>query len=166
VLTLIAILLSSHGFPFRVINLSSMYYLSQLSISCTVIPYIIFSYSYIFCTRSNTLNWMALYEFLRLFETGGVSHLNPTRTRDYWLKVATLFCFSGPQQLGPGSAMLSSHPVQLTDVPYLMTKTPGRALANRGENLGVLQAKAKNTNGAPRTPFQPASARESFPPVG
>jgi hypothetical protein len=60
--------------------------------------------------------------------------------------------------------MLSSHPVQLTDVPYLMTKTPGRALANRGENLGVLQVKAnlaKNTNGvgAPRTPFQPASAR-------
>jgi hypothetical protein len=57
--------------------------------------------------------------------------------------------------------MLSSHPVQLTDVPHVMTKTPGRALANRGENL----VKGKNTNGVPRTPFQPASARESFSPL-
>ena len=58
--------------------------------------------------------------------------------------------------------MLSSHAVQLTDVPFSMTKTPGRALANRGENVGALQAKGKNINGVPRTPFQPASARESL----
>lgn len=54
--------------------------------------------------------------------------------------------------------MLSSHP---TDVPYFTTKTPGRALANRSENLGALPVKGKN-NGVPRTPFQPASAGESL----
>jgi len=59
-------------------------------------------------------------------------------------------------------AMLSSRPVQLTtDAPYSMTKTPGRALANRGENVhaGALSVnpKGKNANGMPRTPFQPAS---------
>ena len=92
-----------------------------------------------------------------------------TRTRDYWLKAASTTTreallqlkqqFLGHNNLVLGWPMLSSRP---TDVPHLMTKTPGRALANRGENLGVLQVKAKNINGAPRTPFQPASARESF----
>ena len=53
--------------------------------------------------------------------------------------------------------MLSSHPVQLA-----VSKTPGRALGNRGENVGALSVKGKNTNGVPRTP-----AREFFfSPVG
>ena len=51
-LALIAILLSSHGFPFCVINPSSTSCTTQLSISCTAIPYFILSSSYIFCTRS------------------------------------------------------------------------------------------------------------------
>ena len=63
----------------------------------------------------------------------------------------------GHNNLVLGRPMLSSHPVQLTDVPYFMTKTPGRARANRGENLGALSAKGKNINGVPRTP-----ARELF----
>ena len=64
--------------------------------------------------------------------------------------------------------MLSSRPVQLTtDAPYLVTKTPGRALSNRGENvhagaLSVKNLKGKNANGVSRTPFQPASTREFF----
>ena len=63
--------------------------------------------------------------------------------------------------------MLSSRPVQLaTDAPYFMTKTPGRALANRGENVhaGALSVnpKAKTAKGVPRTPFQPASTGELF----
>jgi len=63
--------------------------------------------------------------------------------------------------------MLSSRPVQLTTgAPYLPTKTPGRALAYRGENAHAgsltVNPKGKNANGVPRTPFQPASTREFF----
>lgn len=55
--------------------------------------------------------------------------------------------------------MLSSRPVQLTtDASHVTTKTPGRVLANRGENVhaGALTVNPRGKN-APRTPFQPAS---------
>ena len=55
----------------------------------------------------------------------------------------------GHSNLVLGRPMLGSHPVQPTDAPYFVTKTPGRALANRGENVGALSVKGKNV---PRTP--------------
>ena len=104
-----------------------------------------------------------IYIVLVLYTKLELLNIIRTRTRDCWLKVAKLSSeVVGYNNLVLGRPMLSSHP---TDIPHFVTKTPGRALANRGENLVALPVKGKNTNGVPRTPFQPASARECFPVV-
>ena len=88
------------------------------------------------------LNWMAL----------GREHVT------IGLKVAIELPLEVSSMVGHnlvlGRPMLGSHPVQPTDAPYLMSKTPGRALANRGENMGALSVKGKNV---PRTPARESS---------
>lgn len=64
--------------------------------------------------------------------------------------------------------MLSARPIQVgTDGHYFPTKTPGRGPKGRAENAhaGVpmtVHGKGKSTVAAPKTPFQPSSARESI----